>query len=250
MTRCMSAVVLKSVFVFARRPVICFTNNTTTHVSQLARLSSCWKWFFLAASIQSGEHLRQHKAHHRDTQNATNSTLTTAKPQTTSLVIQYGTQRRRRNTRGAQSRHTPTWSHLRSTHRLIWDAAGPPLPSIAPQAHERTCVPTLEIEEYMCRLAVVAVQRESALQVGGMLDMFLRVPRELVRKITPKRMLFDGKVDLNKMRTKYKSNAPHSHTCFSLSHAVFLTRCHDGSEALDSTRSATVSQDPQQKIAR
>ena len=87
----------------------------------------------------------------------------------------------------------------------------PPLPSIAPQAHERTCVPTLEIEEYMCRLAVVAVQRESALQVGGMLDMFLRVPRELVRKITPKRMLFVGKVDLNKMRTKYNSNAPHSH---------------------------------------
>ena len=81
MTRCLSAVVLKSVSVFARRPVTCFTNNTTTHVSQLARLSSCWKWFFLAASIQSGEHLSQHKAHHRDTQHATNSTLTTEKPQ-------------------------------------------------------------------------------------------------------------------------------------------------------------------------
>ena len=87
----------------------------------------------------------------------------------------------------------------------------PPLPSIAPPAHERTRVPTLEIEEYMCRLAVVAVQRESALQVGGMLDMFLRVPREVVCKITPKRMLFVGKVDLNKMRTKYNSTAPHSH---------------------------------------
>ena len=63
----------------------------------------------------------------------------------------------------------------------------------------------------MYRLAVVAVQRESALQIDWMLDMFLRVPRQLVRKITSKRMLFVGKVDLNKMRTKYISTAPQSH---------------------------------------
>ena len=111
----------------ARRPVTRFINSTTTHVSQLARLSSCWKWFFLAASIQSGEHLRQHKAHHRDTQNATNTTLTDEKPQTTSLFNMAPNDVG--GTLGAPNRdthtHTPTWSHLRSTHRLIWDAAAP-----------------------------------------------------------------------------------------------------------------------------
>ena len=133
----------------------------------------------------------------------------------------------------------------------------------------------------MYRLAVVAVQRESALQVGEMLDMFLRVPRQLVRKMTPKCMLFVGKVDQNKLRTKYSSTAPHSHNPrtnritiavdmhggqakqdehpkpkrhnehhVSLCRSKFCPHRDTTATVKHSTRPTTISQDPQQKIAR
>ena len=84
--------------------------------------------FFLAASIQSGEHLRQQKAHHRDTQNATISTLTDEKPQTTSSFIQYGTQRRWKNTRARPTQtHTnvlTSWLHSSVNLGCCWHRHG------------------------------------------------------------------------------------------------------------------------------
>ena len=113
--------------------------------------------FLLAASIQSGEHLRQHKAHHRDTQNATNSTLTTEKPQNN--INTHPKWHPVGGTLGAPNPHTHQRAHLFAPPTGPFGMLlAPPLPSIAPQAHERTRVPTLDISEYMYRLAVVAVQ--------------------------------------------------------------------------------------------
>ena len=125
-----------------------YWRGALSHATQTPRRHMYRNWhvyphvgsgFSLAASIQRGEHLRQHKAHQP-------SQL--KKPQNNIIIHPKWHPNDVGGTLGAPNPHTHQRAHLFAPPTGPFGMLlAPPLPPIAPQIHERTRVPTLDISE-------------------------------------------------------------------------------------------------------